>query len=66
LGFFDLEADALDRGEFFVGEVDDEADAEVVEPCAYTCEVSSSCHGDFDDDGGGGGCEDGVKVAWDV
>lgn len=32
LRLFDLEADSLDRGELFVGEVYDEADAEVVEP----------------------------------
>lgn len=34
LGFFNLEADSRDRREVFLGEVDDEADAEVVQPCA--------------------------------
>lgn len=33
LRFFDLEADAFYGREFFVREVDDEAHAEVVEPC---------------------------------
>jgi hypothetical protein len=32
LGFLDLEAYSLDRLQFFIGQVDDEAHAEVVEP----------------------------------
>ena len=34
LGFLDLEAYSGDGGEVLLGKVDDEADAEVVQPCA--------------------------------
>lgn len=33
LRFFNLEADARNRGEIFLGEIYYEADAEVVQPC---------------------------------
>lgn len=33
LGFFDLKAYPRDRGEILLGEVNDETDAEVVQPC---------------------------------
>ena len=47
---FDLETDAFDRGEFFMGEVDDKAYAEIVEPfiffkLAVVCGGSESMYG---------------------
>lgn len=43
LRFFDLEADSRDRREIFLGEVDDEADAKIVQPWSELALFGSRC-----------------------
>lgn len=41
--FFDLEAYAGDLGQVFCGEIDDEADTKVIQPCDSFVSLNSYC-----------------------